>query len=136
MRGSTAARREQAPAGGTSWFTIGAVVLSLLIGTGVLMASIAFSFQRYFEYQIEEGRKIAHSGSRDRSEDLQADPVGDRRRRRRAAGIVKIQAQTMLPATPQRTADGAPHRADADDRAGDRVRGRHRDAERRWRGTA
>ena len=49
----------QAPAGGTNWFTIFAVVLSLMIGTGVLMASIAFSFQRYFEYQIEEARKIS-----------------------------------------------------------------------------
>jgi hypothetical protein len=46
-------------AGGTNWFTIGAVVLSLLIGATVLMASIAFSFQRYFEYQVEEGRKIS-----------------------------------------------------------------------------
>ncbi|MEO5670495.1 MAG: hypothetical protein ABIR26_07360 [Ramlibacter sp.] len=53
------AEPEDAAAGGTSWFTIGAVVLSLLVGTTVLMASIAFSFQRYFEYQIEEGRKIS-----------------------------------------------------------------------------
>jgi len=45
--------------GATNWFTIAAVVLSLLVGTTVLMASIAFSFQRYFEYQIEEGRKIS-----------------------------------------------------------------------------
>lgn len=45
--------------GGTNWFTIAAVVLALLVGTGVLMASIAFSFQRYFEYQVEEGRKIS-----------------------------------------------------------------------------
>lgn len=50
---------QDALAGGTNWFTIGAVVLSLLIGTTVLMASIAFSFQRYFEYQVEEGRKIS-----------------------------------------------------------------------------
>jgi hypothetical protein len=50
---------EDAPAGGTTWFTIGAVVLSLLVGTGVLMASLAFSFQHYFEYQIEEGRKLS-----------------------------------------------------------------------------
>ena len=49
----------QARSGGTNWFTIAAVVLALLIGTGVLMASIAFSFQRYFEYQVEEGRKIS-----------------------------------------------------------------------------
>ena len=46
-------------AGGTSWITIFAVALSLLLGTAVLMASIAFSFQRYFEYQVEEGRKIS-----------------------------------------------------------------------------
>ena len=45
--------------GGTNWFTIAAVVLALMIGTGVLMASIVFSFQRYFEYQVEEGRKIS-----------------------------------------------------------------------------
>ena len=48
---------EDAPAGGTSWFTIAAIVVSLMIGAGVLMASIAFSFQRYFEYQVEEGRR-------------------------------------------------------------------------------
>lgn len=47
------------PGGGTSWFTIAAVVLALLLGTGVLMASIVFSFQRYFEHQVEEGRKIS-----------------------------------------------------------------------------
>ena len=35
----------------------------------------------------------------------------------------------MPPATPQRTAETLAHRADADDRAGDRVRRRHRDAE-------
>lgn len=46
-------------AGGTSWFTIFAIATALMIGTGVLMASIAFSFQRYFEYQIEEGRKLS-----------------------------------------------------------------------------
>ena len=50
---------EDAPQGGTRWATIFAIVLSLMIGTGVLMASIAFSFQRYFEYQIEEGRRIS-----------------------------------------------------------------------------
>lgn len=48
-----------ASAGGTNWLTIGAVVLALLIGTTALMSSMAFSFQRYFEYQIEEARKIS-----------------------------------------------------------------------------
>lgn len=49
----------EAPAGRTNWFTIFAVATALLIGTTVLMASLAFSFQRYFEYQIEEAHKIS-----------------------------------------------------------------------------
>ena len=36
-----------------------ALVLSLLLGATVLMSTFAFSGQRYFEYQIEEGRKIS-----------------------------------------------------------------------------
>ena len=48
-----------APAGQTNWLTIGAVVLSLLLGTTVLMSSIVYSFQRYFEYQIDAARKIS-----------------------------------------------------------------------------
>ena len=48
-----------AAAGQTQWVTIGAIVLSLLIGTTVLISSIVFSFQHYFEFQIEEARKIS-----------------------------------------------------------------------------
>jgi hypothetical protein len=48
-----------APAGRTQWLTIGAIVCSLLVGTTALMASFAFSFQRYFEYQIEAARQIS-----------------------------------------------------------------------------
>ncbi len=48
-----------APAGQTRWMTIGAIVVSLLIGTTVLMGSLAYSFQHFFEYQIEEARKIS-----------------------------------------------------------------------------
>ncbi|HSU23022.1 hypothetical protein NF681_08095 [Comamonadaceae bacterium OTU4NAUVB1] len=48
-----------APPGRTGWLTIGAVVVALLVGTTVLMSSIVFSFQRYFEHQVEEGRKIS-----------------------------------------------------------------------------
>ena len=49
----------EAPAGRTGWLTIGAVVISLFVGASVLMASIAFSLQRYFEHQVDEGRKIS-----------------------------------------------------------------------------
>ena len=48
-----------ATAGQTNWLVIGAVVFSVLMGATALMSSIAFSFQRYFEYQIEEARKIS-----------------------------------------------------------------------------
>ncbi|CAN5669506.1 NINE protein [soil metagenome] len=43
----------------TGWLTIFGVVIALLVGAGVLMATIAFSGQRYFEYQIEEAHKIS-----------------------------------------------------------------------------
>ncbi|WP_313295279.1 hypothetical protein [Diaphorobacter sp.] len=49
----------EASAGQTHWGTIFAIGLSLMIGTAILMASFAFSFQRYFEYQVEEARKIS-----------------------------------------------------------------------------
>ena len=46
-------------AGKTNWLTMGAVVFALLFGTIAMMSSIVFSFQRYFEYQVEEARKIS-----------------------------------------------------------------------------
>jgi hypothetical protein len=46
-------------AGQTNWLTIAAVVLSLLVGTTALLSSLAYGFQRYFEYQIEEAQKIS-----------------------------------------------------------------------------
>ena len=49
----------EAPAGQTRWATVWAIALALMIGTGVLMASIAISFQGYFEHQVEEGRRIS-----------------------------------------------------------------------------
>lgn len=57
-RFNPAAPPDAAP-GRTNWSTVFALALALLVGTGVLMASLAFSFQRYFEYQIEEARKIS-----------------------------------------------------------------------------
>lgn len=48
-----------APAGQTNWFTIGAVALALLVGSTVLLSSIVFSFQHYFEYQVAQAREIS-----------------------------------------------------------------------------
>jgi len=45
------------PASG--WAAVIAVVLALLLGATVLMATIAFSGQRYFEYQVDEALKIS-----------------------------------------------------------------------------
>lgn len=49
----------EAPAGSTTWATIWAIALALAIGAAVLMASIALSFQGYFEDQVEAGRQIS-----------------------------------------------------------------------------
>ena len=46
-------------AGASGWLTIGGVVAALLLGATVLLSSIAFSFQRYFEYQAEDAPGIA-----------------------------------------------------------------------------
>ncbi len=48
-----------APSGETNWLTVGALVCALLMGSGTLIASLAFSFQRYFEYQIEAAQHIS-----------------------------------------------------------------------------
>lgn len=44
----------EAGAGKTGWLTIFGLATALLLGTTVLISTIAFSFQRYFEYQMEE----------------------------------------------------------------------------------
>ena len=49
----------EAASGQTNWLTVIGIGAALMVGTAVLMASLAFSFQRYFEYQIEEARRIS-----------------------------------------------------------------------------
>ena len=51
--------KSDAPAGRTNWLTVGAMVLSMAVGSTALMFSIVYSFQGYFEHQIEEARKIS-----------------------------------------------------------------------------
>lgn len=50
---------ELAPAGRTQWTTIIGVITALFVGTTILMSSLVFSFQRFFEYQIEAARLIS-----------------------------------------------------------------------------
>ncbi len=47
-----------AAAGQTNWLTVAGLVIVLLAGTTVLLASIAFSFQRYFEYGFDETQAL------------------------------------------------------------------------------
>jgi hypothetical protein len=46
-------------AGQTQWLTIGVLVVSLMVGATSLLSGLVYSFQRYFETQIEEARKIS-----------------------------------------------------------------------------
>lgn len=48
-----------APAGATHWGTIAAIVVALLGGAVVLMSSVVYSAQRYFESQVEAAREIS-----------------------------------------------------------------------------
>lgn len=48
----------ESAAGASGWLTIGGVIVALLLGATVLLSSIAFSFQRYFEYQAEDAPGI------------------------------------------------------------------------------
>lgn len=43
----------------TGWGAVLGVILALLLGATALMATVAFSGQRYFEYQVEQGRRIS-----------------------------------------------------------------------------
>ena len=43
----------------SGWLAVIGAALALLIGGGVLMATIAFSAQRFFEHQIEEAHKVS-----------------------------------------------------------------------------
>lgn len=48
-----------AAAGHTHWGTVFAIILALMVGATVLMASLAYSFEHFFEYQIEQARRIS-----------------------------------------------------------------------------
>ncbi len=53
------AKPATAAAGSTNWLTIGALVGALMIGSTALIASIAYSFESYFNYQVDESRKLS-----------------------------------------------------------------------------
>jgi hypothetical protein len=57
--GWDAQRNPGQPVHATGWAPVLGVIAALAIGATALMATVAFGGQRYFEWQIEEGRKIS-----------------------------------------------------------------------------
>jgi hypothetical protein len=51
--------QEDDASGNTSWLTIWGVIIALILGATVLISSIVYSFQRYFEVQIQEAHRIS-----------------------------------------------------------------------------
>jgi TM2 domain len=49
----------QPDAPGSGWGAVLGVAVSLLVGATILMSTIAFAGQRYFEHQIEEAHKLS-----------------------------------------------------------------------------
>jgi hypothetical protein len=54
----------QGPEHQAGWLTVFGIVLSLLIGAGILMSTIAFSAQRYFEYGAEGQAEVQGNSER------------------------------------------------------------------------
>ena len=57
-RGYNPAGPRDAIHGQTNWLTVFGLAASLLLGATVLLASIAFTFQRYFEYQADQPQAL------------------------------------------------------------------------------
>ena len=49
----------QGPADRSGWLAVIGVIGALMVGATVLMATIAFSTQRFFEAQVEAGRELS-----------------------------------------------------------------------------
>ena len=47
-------QQPESPSGDTNWLTVSGLVAALGLGTTVLMATLAFSIQHSFEYQMQE----------------------------------------------------------------------------------
>ncbi len=45
--------------GASGWLNVLGIALSLMVGATILMSTIAFAGQRYFEHQIEEAQKLS-----------------------------------------------------------------------------
>ncbi|WP_418316492.1 hypothetical protein [Piscinibacter sakaiensis] len=50
---------DRTPAAPSGWLAVIGVIVALLIGASVLMATIAFSSQRFFEYQVDQARQLS-----------------------------------------------------------------------------
>jgi 4-hydroxybenzoate polyprenyltransferase len=46
------------PAGDSNWLTVAGLAIALFAGTTVLLASIAFTFQHYFEFELDPSQVL------------------------------------------------------------------------------
>lgn len=60
---------EDAAEGNSTWLTVVGLGVALMLGTTVLMASLAFSIQRYFEYQMEQASSLSQTSTLKKSAD-------------------------------------------------------------------
>jgi hypothetical protein len=49
----------ESPAGATHWLTVFGLAVALLVGTAMLMASLAFTIQHYFEAQMDQPAAVS-----------------------------------------------------------------------------
>ncbi|MCX8517482.1 MAG: hypothetical protein ORN29_05370 [Rhodoferax sp.] len=54
---------EDHPAGQSNWLTVIGLIAALMLGATVLLASIAFAFERYFEYQTQAPQLAASASA-------------------------------------------------------------------------
>ena len=108
------AERFGRPARPPGWGPVLAAIAALLIGATALLSAVAMGFQRFFEWQLGPvaaagasgvAARADHAAARARQVRIQSPTWNAIAATSADAGIVKIQAHTMLPATAQRTAD-------------------------------
>jgi hypothetical protein len=58
---ATWAERRKQPLQGTRWGPVLGVIAALMVGATALMATVAFTGQRYFEWQAEAAQKITRA---------------------------------------------------------------------------
>ena len=100
-----ARRNPGRPGRASGWGAVLAAVAALLIGGIVLIGSIAFSIQRFFEWQQAPVAAADAAAPTPPDQKMRVLTTYNTAAMNAVAGIVKIHASRMFAASPQRTAD-------------------------------